>query len=117
MKNNTMVLYDRYPLIINPTLAEMIGLNESIILQQIHYWILKNREDDRNFYENRYWTYNSIEGWKEECFKFWSTDTIKRSFKSLEEKGLLYVGNYNKDPRDRTKWYSVNYEKLEKLIG
>ena len=41
MKNNTMVLYDRYPLIINPTLAELIGLNEAIVLQQIHYWTEK----------------------------------------------------------------------------
>lgn len=112
MKLNTMVLYDRYPLIINPTLAELIGLNEAIVLQQIHYWTEKNREDDRNYQDGFYWTYNSINSWHQECFRFWSIDTLKRTFKSLESKKLLVVGNYNKDPRDRTKWYRINHEHL-----
>lgn len=114
MKNNSMMLYDRYPLIINPTLAELIGLNESVVLQQIHYWTEKNRIDNRNLQDNYYWTYNSIESWHKDNFKFWSIDTLKRTFKSLESKQLLIVANYNKDPRDRTKWYRINYEQLEK---
>lgn len=112
MKLNTMVLYDQYPLIINPTLAKLIGLNEAIVLQQIHYWTEKNRLDDRNFREGFYWTYNSIEAWHKENFDFWGLNTLKRTFGSLESKGLLIVGNYNKDPRDRTKWYRINHEHL-----
>lgn len=114
MKNNTMVLYDRYPLIINPTLAEMVGLNEAVVLQQIHYWTEKNRQDDRNLQDGFYWTYNSIDAWHQEQFRFWGLNTLKRTFSSLESKELLIVGNYNKDPRDRTKWYRINHEKLEK---
>jgi hypothetical protein len=109
-----MVLYDQYPLIINPTLAKLIGLNEAIVLQQIHYWIEKNRMDDRNFREGYHWTYNSINSWHKENFDFWSFDTLKRTFKSLESKELLVVSNFNKDPRDRTKWYRINHEQLEK---
>lgn len=114
MKNNSMVLYDRYPLIINPTLAELIGLNEAIVLQQIHYWTEKNRQEKRNYQGGFYWTYNSIDAWHQDQFKFWSLNTLKRTFGSLETKELLIVGNYNKDPRDRTKWYRINYEQLEK---
>ena len=109
-----MVLYDRYPLIINPTLAELIGLNESIVLQQIHYWTEKNRQEERNHQQGHYWTYNSLDAWHGENFRFWSIDTLKRTFKSLETKELLIIGNFNKDPRDRTKWYRINYEQLEK---
>lgn len=116
MKNNTMVLYDRYPLIINPTLAELIGLNEAVVLQQIHYWTEKNRIDGRNLQDGFYWTYNSIDTWHQEQFKFWSLNTLKRTFTSLESKQLLVVANYNKDPRDRTKWYRINHEQLEKYM-
>lgn len=44
-----------------------------------------------------------------------SFDTVKRTFAKLEKAGYLLVGNYNKDPRDKTKWYSINTEKLEEL--
>ena len=27
----------------------------------------------------------------------------------------MIVGNFNKDPRDKTKWYTINDEKLEEL--
>ncbi|MEJ7260272.1 DnaD domain protein, partial [Staphylococcus epidermidis] len=49
-------------------------------------------------------------------FTFWSERTIKRTFGSLEKQNLLHVGNYNKAGFDRTKWYSVNYETLNKLV-
>ena len=44
-----------------------------------------------------------------------SVDTVKRTFAKLEKAGYLLVGNYNKDPRDKTKWYTINDEKLEEL--
>ncbi|WP_349774291.1 hypothetical protein [Ureibacillus chungkukjangi] len=31
-------IIDESPLLIRPTLAAKVGLNEAIILQQIHYW-------------------------------------------------------------------------------
>ena len=39
--------------------------------------------------------------------------TIKRAVYSLEKQDLLHVGNYNKAKFDKTKWYSINYGKLE----
>jgi len=29
------------PLIVLPTLATLVGLNEAIFLQQLHYWLLR----------------------------------------------------------------------------
>jgi len=48
------MLFDKYPLVINPRLAALIGLNEAIILQQVHYWIKLNEEDKKNFEEGRW---------------------------------------------------------------
>jgi len=109
------LLFDEQPIVVDRTLAKLIGLNEAIVLQQVHYWITINQKAKKNFHEGRYWTYNSIKAWHEENFEFWSYDTVKRTFSKLESLNLLITDNFNKDPRDKTKWYSINYEVLETL--
>lgn len=42
-------LIDDYPILVLPKLAEKIGLNEAIILQQIHYWL----KDSKHKYDNK----------------------------------------------------------------
>lgn len=108
------LLYDKKPLVISPKLARRIGLNEAIIVQQIHYWLETNRETNTNYYDGRYWVYNTYKQWQEQ-FSFWSLDTIKRTIRKMEKSGLLITGNYNKMSLDKTKWYTINYEMLEEL--
>lgn len=102
------LLIDDYPILVLPKLATEIGLNEAIVLQQMHYWLKKSNHN----YDGRRWIYNSFTEWQKH-FPFWSVMTIKRAVYSLEKQNLLYVGNYNKAKFDKTKWYSINYEKLE----
>lgn len=94
------------------SLAASIGLNESIVIQQIDYWIKNNEKNKRNFKDGYYWTYNSFEKWHEE-FPFWNKRTIKRIFAKLEESGILVSANYNKTAFDRTKWYRINCDVLK----
>ncbi len=111
----SMYLFDEQPILANKTLAREIGLNEALVLQQINYWIEINKRAGNNYFEGRYWTYNSIRAWHENDFDYMSIDTVKRTFSKLEKMGYLLVGNFNKDPRDKTKWYTINDEKLEEL--
>ncbi|WP_338499888.1 replication protein [Staphylococcus capitis] len=106
------LLINEYPLQVLPKLAVEVGLNEAIILQQIHYWL----NTSKHHHDGKKWIYNSYPEWQKQ-FPFWSERTIKRTFGSLEKQNLLYVGNYNKEGFDRTKWYSVNYETLNKLVA
>jgi hypothetical protein len=108
------VLSNEQPLMIPPKLASIIGLNEAIILQQIHYWNLLNEESGRNYKDGYYWTFNSYELWKEQ-FPFWSPKTIQRTINKLEKIGLIVAGCYNKMPIDRTKWYRIDYKMLESI--
>lgn len=102
------LLIDDYPILVLPNLATEIGLNEAIVLQQMHYWLKKSNHN----YDGRRWIYNSFPEWQKH-FPFWSVITIKRAVYSLEKQNLLCVGNYNKAKFDKTKWYSINYETLE----
>lgn len=108
------ILYDEKPLVISPKLARTIGLNEAIIVQQIHYWLQVHEQNGSNYYDGRYWVYNTYQQWQQQ-FSFWSLDTIKRTIRKMEKSGLLITGNYNKMSLDKTKWYTINYEMLEDL--
>ena len=111
----SMYLFDEQPIVANKALARALGLKEALVLQQINYWIEINKKSGKNYHDEKYWTYNSIRAWQENDFDYMSVDTVKRTFAKLEKAGYLLVGNYNKDPRDKTKWYTINDEKLEEL--
>lgn len=109
------LLFDEYPLVILPTLATIIGLNEAIVLQQINYW-LNNKciQTPDHFFEGRYWIYNSYPEWKKQL-PFFSERTIQRIILNLEKMGLILSGNFSKDPMKRSKWYTINFAALNAL--
>ncbi|MSS44395.1 hypothetical protein FYJ27_11885 [Anaerosalibacter bizertensis] len=108
-------LFDIHPLVVDKDIATALGLNEAIVLQQVHYWIEINKKHKRNCHKGRYWTYNTIEEWREE-FPFWSTSTVKRTFKRLRDRKIVIVDNFNTYQMDRTLWYTIDYEELEKIM-
>ena len=89
----------------NIELAKEYGILEAIWLKNIWFWIEKNRANEKNFYDGTYWTYNSTRAFNE-LFPYASESSIKRALKSLQEKGIIKTGNYNKSSYDRTLWYA-----------
>jgi DnaA-like protein len=110
--NMTNLLINEHPLMVLPSLATKVGLNEAIILQQIHYWL--DPGINRNFREGVHWAYNTYKEWQKQ-FPFFSTRTIQRTIQSLEKNNLLIVRNFNKNQLDKTKWYTINYNTLNLL--
>lgn len=104
------LLIDEQPLMVLPQLAAQIGLNEAIVLQQVHYWTAERR----NVVDGRSWTYNTIAGWQKQ-FPFWSSATIRRTIDSLVEKGLLLKRKLSENKFDATLWYSVDTDALHVL--
>ena len=96
-------------------LAQKLGVNEAILLQNIVFWLLKNKANNSNYYDGRYWTYNSHKAFKE-LFPFWTENQIRRILESLFEKGVILKGDYNSSPYDKTKWYALS-DKYAYLIG
>ena len=111
MKENNYLL-NEYPLLVLPTLAKLIGLNKAIVLQQVHYWLLKNEQNESAIKNGKIWCYQSYTKWQEQ-FPFWDIQTIRRIILSLEEDKILISANFNKLKIDKTKWYTIDYTKYQ----
>lgn len=109
-------LIDEYPLLVLPSLAVAVGLNEAIFLQQLHYWLGANRDKPSHFHKGRVWVKNSIQEWIETNFPFWSDTTLRRTIGGLVKSGIVLKGDFNKDPYDHSLWYSINYEILASVF-
>ena len=111
-QSGSKLLLDEYPLIVLPSLAVALGLNEAIVLQQVHYLL----QISKHTIKDRKWVYNSYPNW---CliFPFMSERTIKRTIYALEEQGILLSDCFNKLKLDKTKWYSIDYDQLDKIIA
>jgi hypothetical protein len=118
---SSKLLLDEQPLIILPSLAVALGLNEAIFLQQLHYWLQIAKAGNGGsgkFHEERWWIYNSYKDWQRN-FPFWSEGTIKRVIQVLTKLGI--VDSHETPAPDvdggSQKWYAINYERLEFLTG
>lgn len=90
-------------------LAKLYGVDAAIMIENFRFWIAKNKANGRHFYDDRWWTYNSVKAFSE-LFPYWSAPQIRRILDRLEEQGVLTSGTYNQNTYDRTKWYSLNQQ-------
>lgn len=87
--------------------AQMVGVNAAILLENIAHWCEHNRANGANYHDGRYWTYNSMKAF-EELFPYLKPNAIRTAINKLREAGLIVVGNYNKSAYDRTSWYALS---------
>jgi len=104
------LLINEPPLQILPTLAKIVGLNEAIVLQQVHYWL--NPDFNDNLFEGKHWVHNTFTQWQKQFF-FWSRKTIKRTIAGLEDSGLLI--SFVTVGFKKTKYYTLNYDLLGRI--
>lgn len=86
-------------------IAIQYGIAEAVILNNLWYWVKKNEANGANFYDEKYWTYNSIKAF-EKLFPYLTNKQIRTTLKHLIDAGLIKTGNYNKSEYDHTTWYS-----------
>lgn len=108
---SSRLLINEPPLQVLPSLAMRCGLNEAIVLQQVHYWLgMKSIGKEA---DGRKWVRNSVREWKEQNFPFWHENTVARAIASLVKQGVLLQRNDLSDtPLDRSLWYSIDYRLL-----
>ncbi|WP_074504855.1 conserved phage C-terminal domain-containing protein [Limosilactobacillus mucosae] len=104
-------LFDSHPIVVDRELAKAFGLNEAIVLQQLNYWL---NGKSAKLINGRKWIYNSYKQWQKDNFPFWSLATVRRAIENCEKKGLIITGNFNKAGFDKTKWYSIDYDAVDR---
>jgi hypothetical protein len=106
----TKLLIEESCLIFQPSLAKRLGLNEAIILQQLHYWTISCKKNQE---EGHVWIYNTYAQWQKQ-FPFWSEITVKRAIKSLEAQDII-ISKSCITRQIKTKYYAINYNKISEF--
>lgn len=112
-KHHAPGLLDEPPMLVYPSLAEALGINKAVVLQQLHFLLNGQRtaKNKYNFVNKCWWVYNSYAEWKSDYFPWLSESTIKGIFTQLEktEKVVLSLQGV-KNKSDRRKWYTIDYK-------
>jgi hypothetical protein len=110
MNKFSRYLIDEPALQVLPTAAKYLGVNEAIILQQMQYWLSINPHEK----DGERWIYNTYKSWAQQMP--WMSDRyIQKLIIKLESDGFIITGNFNDKKYDRTKWYRINYEKIDQV--
>jgi hypothetical protein len=96
-------LIDEPPLVVLPSLAVAVGLNEALALQQIHF---RGRDA-----AGGWWRASMSEVRTQ--FPFWSEATLKRTLRRLRQLGLIEV---EQGGTDRTNRYRIDHQALAKRV-
>lgn len=92
------------PLQVLPTLAEQVGINEAVVLQQIHYWSLQKAQEGQEP-----WVYNTQDEWLEH-FPWLTMRTLQRVLRNLRDAGLLL--SRQPEGTNRRTHYLVSYDNM-----
>ena len=109
-------LLNEPPILVYPTLAEAMGINHSIVFQQLHFLLngQKASKNDYTFIDAQWWVYNSYHEWQRDFFRWLSISSIKGIFLKLEKDGLIVTRQSVKNKSDRKKWYTIDYKAWDK---
>ncbi|MGN7477255.1 conserved phage C-terminal domain-containing protein [Solibacillus silvestris] len=106
-------LVNENQLFVSPSLAARIGVQEALLLQQLHYRLLKQGVEK----EGQIWYCQTHHNWTKQLV-FWNVPKIRRMFLKLEQFQIVVSSNkFNKFCTDRSKWYRIDYEKINELLS
>ena len=83
--------------------------HENKFLNQLSYWAHKGKYGLEK--DGKIWIYNTLDQWAAQLNV--SKSTVQRVIRSLREKGILDSAYLSYNKRNRTLFYSINYEKLQ----
>lgn len=106
------LLINEPPIVFSPSLAKMIGVNEAIVVQQLHFLLSLKTSGVMALGEK--WIWNTYEGWQADYFPFWSTRTIRRIFDELETK-FVVISSQPEGFKSRKKYYRLNKGMVHQL--
>ncbi|WP_414755849.1 hypothetical protein [Anabaena sp. CCY 9910] len=100
------------PLLVPPLLAAEIGLEEAVILQQIHYFCQISKHIKR---DGRRWFWKTLKDWGE-TLPFLKPSAIRRAIANLRDNfKLIDVCRHSEKTWYQANWFTVNVENVQAL--
>ncbi|MBD2616458.1 hypothetical protein H6G94_35435, partial [Nostoc punctiforme FACHB-252] len=100
------------PLLVPPLLAAEIGLEEAVILQQIHYYCLISKHIKS---DGRRWFWKTLHDWGQ-TLPFLKISAIRRAIANLKDKfQLIDVCRHSEKTWYQSNWFTVNVENVQAL--
>lgn len=97
----------------NAYVAMLCGINAATLFRDIAFRQESNQKNDCNFFEGRYWVYNSKKAWAE-LYPHLNERQVKTALENLEQAELIISSDrFNASPFDKTKWYSITEKGLD----
>lgn len=99
-----------------PLIAEKYGVNAAIFLRDIYHWCETNRNNEENFHEGRWWTYQTINGL---CRRhtYWTKNQMEHIIRTCRDNGAILIGHFSDNQFDRTSWYALSDEAMALFEG
>lgn len=94
-------------IIFKTEVGKLVGTEAALVFSGIARWVHINRSCGKNFYDGKYWTYNTRKNWVPYFENYFTERQIKLCLGKLKAAGLIERGEYNKSPTDRTSWYTL----------
>ena len=86
-------------------IAKEYGVDIAIVVNNIAFWLQKNKANGKHIHDGKVWTYNTTKAFTE-LFPYWTDNQIRRILGNMQKAGIIEVGNHNATAYDRTKWYT-----------
>lgn len=90
----------------NVDIAIKYGIEEAIILENMFFWLEKNRANKKHIIASQVWTYNT-QAALAKLFPYMNRSKIQRVMSKLEKENLIIRANHNDAKYDRTTWYAL----------
>jgi len=87
-------------------------IQKAILLKEIYGWCLINNSKKHNIKFGLPWTYMSSAGFALK-FPYMNAKSISRWIRELEQEGWIYSAVLNKKAYDRTKWFTINFDRYD----
>lgn len=112
-RNSNFLLIDDENFIPKQKKAEHVfGKSAASFLQQLHYW--QKKEHVGTIINDKKWIYNTTKEWSYQLGI--SEAQIKRVTSFLKKIDVIRIEKLDRNKRNRTNFYSINYEKMKDFI-
>jgi len=90
-------------------------IQKAILLKEIYGWCLINNSKKHNVRFGLPWTYMASSGFALK-FPYMKDRSIDRWIRELEKEGWIYSAVLNKKAYDRTKWFTINFDRYDNAV-